>query len=416
MSKQVIVLGAGMIGISCALSLQARGMSVTVIDRKSPGRETSFGNSGVFSRSSVFPINGPGIWRNLPGYLTNQSPAVRWRASALREPRWLLGFLAEATAESAARRSRALDDLIRASMSINRNRITALHLSHHLRETGWLKVWRTQAAAIAANEAQALDGFGIHTKVVDAAGIAALEPAAAPVFQAGLHILDSASVDEPSAIVEGFALGFARDGGKLVQAEIRALLKTTTGWRVEGVLDGQRIDNDADAVVVALGPWSADILAPLGFSVPLGFERGYHVHLATPEGVGPRRAVYDVDGGYVVSPMIEGARVTTGVELAARDAPANYAQIDRAEALARETFSLGARREETPWRGARPTLPDSLPMIGQLPRAHGLYAAFAHQHIGFSTGAATGEIIASLIEGSPTLIDATPFAPSRYLS
>ena len=359
MSGRVIVLGAGMVGVCCALSLQARGNAVTLIDRKSAGRETSFGNSGVLSRSSVFPINGPGIWRNLPAYAMNRHPAVRWRGSLLREPRWIIGFLAEATAESVARRSRALDALIRVSMDINRERITAMQLTRHVRETGWLKVWRSPPRGIAETEANALDGFGIKTRVLAPEAIAEIEPDATPVFRAGLHILDSASVDDPGALVEGFALAFARAGGTMLQAEARAVLATTAGWRIQGVANGQRIDRDADAVVVALGPWSADILAPLGLRLPLGFERGYHVHLAMPEGHGPRRAIYDVDGAYVVSPMVDGARVTSGVELAGRDATPNHAQIDRAEELARRSQREGKsppplRCGRRPSRGAQP--------------------------------------------------------------
>jgi D-amino-acid dehydrogenase len=411
-SGTVIVLGAGMVGVSSALSLQARGYAVTVIDRKPPGRETSFGNSGVFSRSSVFPINGPGIWRQLPTYLTNRHPAVRWRKSLLRNPAWLLRFLAEANAASAIRRSRALDNLIRPSMDLNRRRIVDAGLTAHLRETGWLKVWRDPPPGVAEAEARALGRFDIRTEVLDPPTIARLEPHAADVFRAGLHIVDSASVDDPGAIVDGFAQMFVRGGGTILHSECRALYATTTGWRVETGIGS----HDADNVVVALGPWSADILRPLGYRIPLGFERGYHVHLANPEGAGPRRAIYDVDGGYVVSPMAAGARVTSGVELAARDALPDTSQIDAAAHLARATFGLGKQVEPQPWLGSRPTMPDCLPMIGPLPRHHGLYAAFGHQHIGFSTGAATGEIIAAQIAGTPPPVDATSFAPSRYLA
>ncbi len=411
----VIVLGAGMVGVSCALSLQQRGCVVTALDRRPPGRETSYGNSGVFSRSSVFPINGPGIWANLPRYMTNTHPAVRWRGSMLRSPGWLAGFLAEASRASFVRRSRALDALIRPSMEINRRRIAAAGLSHHLRETGWLKLWRSPAQEAIMSEARALADFAIRTEVLDAAAITRLEPHSKNAFRAGLHILDSASVDDPGAIVEGLALAFARAGGTLVQAEARALFRTTTGWRVELVDNAIPIQIDADNLVVALGPWSAEILSPLGYRVPLGFERGYHVHLAMRSGSGPQRAIYDVDGGYVATPMAPGARITSGVELSARDAPPDHRQIERAAELARATFGLGGQVEEQPWLGSRPTLPDSLPMIGALPHHHGLFAAFGHQHIGFSTGAATGELIADLVTGTPSTIDGTPFAPSRYL-
>lgn len=411
-SRTAIVLGAGMVGVCCGLALRRRGLDVVVVDRKQPGQETSYGNSGVLSRSSIFPINGPGLLRQLPRYALNRHPAVRWRFSLLTRPRWTAGFLAACTHSGTQRRARSLDELIRLSMGINRRLFEEAALSAHLRETGWLKLWRTaQGPALARAEAAALATFDIAAQLLDEDGIARLEPAAARVFTAGLLVTASASVDDPAAVVSGYAAHLADRGGILLKAEVRALLRTNTGWRVETTA-GPR---DADHVVVALGPWSADILRPLGIAVPLGFERGYHVHLASPAGGGPQRAVHDVDGGYVVSPMRAGARVTTGVELAGRDDPPRHGQIDRAARLAAETFGLGVRLDTKPWLGARPTLPDSLPMIGAFPGLPGLHAAFGHQHIGFSTGAGTGEIVAAMIAGAEPPIEVGAFAPGRSL-
>jgi D-amino-acid dehydrogenase len=411
MNEKVAVLGAGMVGVGCALALQGRGYSVTLIDRKEPGRETSFGNSGVFSRSSVFPFNGPGLLRKLPHYLSNRHPAVRWRPSVLGRPAWIARFVRECTDASVRRRAAALDALIRLSMDLNRRLIAEAGLAMHLRETGWLKVWRAaEGPWLAEAEARALAAFGIATDVLDAAGVARLEPDAAPGFTAGLHITGSASADDPGAIVEGYGRLFVSRGGTIAKQEVHALNRTAAGWRVET----SQGSIGADQVVIALGPWSGDMLRPLGVRVPMGFERGYHVHLAIADGRGPHRAVYDVDGGYVVSPMRAGARVTSGVELAARDAPANPAQIERAARLARDTFGLGAQTETRPWLGSRPTLPDSLPMIGAVPGHNGLWAAFGHQHIGFSTGAGTGEIIAAMMSGASPPIEATAFSAARF--
>lgn len=413
MPGDVVVLGAGMVGVSTGLALARRGLRVTVVDRKPPGSETSFGNSGVLSRSSIFPINGPGLPRQLPAYIGNRHPAVRWSAfHVLRNPRWIAGFLRECTVQSTARRAQALDRLIGLSMGLNRTWIGEAGLGAHLRETGWLKVWRTSSGMdLARGEAEALAAFGIATEVLDAAGVRRLEPAARPVFPAGLLITGSASVDDPQAIVQGYARLLERRGGAIRQAEIARLEREDAGWRIEtsdGVLA-------AAAVVVALGPWSADLLRPLGLGVPLGFERGYHVHVSLQPGQGPTRPVYDVDAAHIVTPMRRGVRITSGVELADRDAPPRHDQIERAVAAARTSFELGERLDPVPWCGARPTLPDSLPMIGPVPGRPGLYAAFGHQHIGFSTGAGTGEIVAAQIVGETPPIDAAAFAPARYL-
>ena len=402
-----------MVGVCTALALARRGRPVIVLDRKPPGSETSFGNSGVLSRSSIFPINGPGLLKLLPACLGNRHPAVRWSPShVLRHPRWIAGFLRECTTASVARRAQALDRLIGLSMGLNRAWIAEAGLGAHLRETGWLKVWRTSAGmALARGEAAALAAFGIATELLDAAGVRRLEPVARPVFQAGLLITGSASVDNPQAFVQGYAGLLERSGGAIRQAEVVRLLREDAGWRIEtsgGV-------HTAATVVVALGPWSADLLRPLGVRVPLGFERGYHVHVGAGPGGGPTRPVYDVDAAHIVTPMRRGVRITSGVELTHRDAPPRHDQIELAVAAARTAFDLGERLDPVPWRGARPTLPDSLPMIGPVPGRPGLYAAFGHQHIGFSTGAGTGEIVAAQITGAAPPIDPAAFAPARFL-
>jgi D-amino-acid dehydrogenase len=163
-----------------------------------------------------------------------------------------------------------------------------------------------------------------------------------------------------------------------------------------------------------LGPWSAELLRPLGYRVPLAAERGYHQEFKPNPQRTLRRPIHDSEGGFVMTPMEAGIRITTGVQLTARDAPSSFAQLEAAVPLARSVAEFGEAVGE-PWRGARPTLPDSLPMIGPAPRHRGLWLAFGHQHIGFTTGPATGAAIAAMIGGAQPPFDVTPFAPSRYL-
>jgi D-amino-acid dehydrogenase len=167
-------------------------------------------------------------------------------------------------------------------------------------------------------------------------------------------------------------------------------------------------------VVVALGPWSADILRPLGYRVPLAFERGYHREFKPNPARSLQRPIHDADGSFLMTPMEQRIRVTSGVELTGRDAPSSFAQIDAVVPLARGVVEFGDAVGDI-WRGARPTLPDSLPMIGPAPRHSGLWLAFGNQHIGFTTGPATGAAIAAMIGGAPPPFDATRFAPGRYL-
>ena len=156
-------------------------------------------------------------------------------------------------------------------------------------------------------------------------------------------------------------------------------------------------------------------MATMGVKVPMAYERGYHMHYAAPGTSQLARPIYDTAGAYVLSPMEQGLRLTSGVELTDLDAPANPLQLDLAEAAARQAVDMGERLEPTPWLGRRPTLPDSRPIIGAMPGQRNLWLAFGHQHIGFSTGPGTGAMLAALMSGEASPIDATPFRAERFL-
>ncbi|MGO4675853.1 NAD(P)/FAD-dependent oxidoreductase [Bosea sp. 2YAB26] len=413
MTRTSLVLGAGIVGVSCALALQKRGFMVTLIDRREPGSETSYGNAGVVSPTSVVPLNNPSLWKSLPNYLGNQHAAVRYRwGHLLRNPGWVLRFLAETRPSRLAPRVAALQGLTAQALTLHKAWMAEAGISHRLRETGTLKLWRSEAGQQAARtEQQWLEDHGFRADYLDRQALSAVEPDLNPIFSAGLWLRDNGSVDWPQAVVAAYAALFAARGGKIVRAAASGLSRTPQGWRA--TTDSGSFD--AGIAVVALGPWSTDLLHPLGLSVPLNVERGYHRHYKAGDGRSLSRPFYDVESAYFLAPMEKGYRLTSGVELANRDAPSNFAQIDAVLPRAKEAFDLTEATEATTWRGARPTLPDSLPMIGEAPRNPGLWLAFGSQHIGFATGPVTGEILAAQICGEKPIADPAPFAPTRYL-
>ncbi|HTO59662.1 MAG TPA: FAD-dependent oxidoreductase [Bradyrhizobium sp.] len=407
----VVVLGAGMVGVATANAARQRGFSVVLIDRREVGSETSYGNAGILSSGSIFPLNMPSLWRNLPTYLTNQNAALRWNpAWALQNARWVAGFLANASSARTRPRATALRGLIAASLGVHRQWIVEAGAPQRIRETGWLKAWRSDAIASAKAEQAALADYGIKSAVLDRQAISALEPGILPVYGVGLLHTETASVDSPGAVVKAYAQMFARSGGEIRQADIKAMAPDREGWRI--VLSDAELR--ARHVVVALGPWSKELLQPLGYRVPLGFERGYHQHFSPNPSRPLSRPIFDSDAGFLITPMEQGIRITTGVELTDRDAPSSFAQLDAVVPLARGVVEFGEAVGD-PWRGSRPTLPDSLPMIGPAPRHAGLWLAFGHQHIGFTTGAGTGLAIAAMIGGAAPPFDVAAFSPSRYL-
>jgi D-amino-acid dehydrogenase len=408
---EVIVLGAGIVGVSAAYAVRQRGLSVILIDRREPGSETSYGNAGILSSGSILPLNKPSLWNALPTYMTNRHAALRWDPNwAIRNIDWLVRFLANATPSRSRPRATALHGLIGASLKLHREWIVKADAAQRIRETGWLKAWRSDAVGAAKQEQAFLAEYGISSQLLDRQAISALEPNIVPVYKIGLLHTQTASVDSPGAVVKAYARMFAGSGGDIRQSEIRAIVPDGEGWRVVLADDGI----SACQVVVALGPWSADLLRPLGYRVPMAFERGYHREFKPNPARSLQRPIHDAEGGFLMTPMEQGIRVTTGVELTARDAPSSFAQLDAVEPVARSVVGFGEAVGE-PWRGARPTLPDSLPMIGPAPRHSGLWLAFGNQHIGFTTGPATGAAIAAMIGGATPSFDASAFSPSRYL-
>jgi D-amino-acid dehydrogenase len=336
---------------------------------------------------------------------------LRWNPLwAAQNAGWVARFLADTAASRFKPRAAALHGLIGASAKLHREWIVKAEAGHRIRETGWLKAWRGDAVASAKQEQSLLAEYGIASVLLDRQAISALEPGIVPFYKVGLLHTETASVDSPGAVVKAYARMFARAGGDIRQSDVKAIVPDDDRWRVT-FADGAMA---ARHVVVALGPWSAEILRPLGYRVPLAYERGYHREFKPNPARSLRRPIYDIDGGFIMTPMEQGIRVTSGVELTDRDAPSSFAQLDQVVPLARAVVEFGDAVGDT-WRGSRPTMPDSLPMIGPAPRHAGLWLAFGNQHIGFTTGPATGAAIAAMIDGATPSFDVAPFAPNRYV-
>lgn len=415
MGKQVIVLGAGIVGVCCALELQRRGMRVTLVDRQDPGRETSSGNAGVLARSSLMPFNHPGLWSQLPRLLKNDTVQFRYRPRYLaKNLGWAARFLLNARPAVFRETVQALDGLIRLSAPEHLKLLEAAGARHRLRDTGWVFLYRSEAAW--NGSALARTTFARHqvpTQILSPAELAEMEPALSPIFHRALWIQGSYSVDDPHEVVAAYARLLVQSGGAFKRFGATAIRRDGQRWTVQGDRDSGSLT--ADQLVVALGPWSKSLLKTTDIDLPMAFERGYHMHYRGTDGARVSRPVYDTGGGYVLSPMAGGLRLTTGVELDDCEAPARPAQLALAESRAREAFPLGERLDPAAWLGRRPTLPDSRPMIGEAPRRPGLWLALGHQHIGFSTAPGTAKILGELMFDRDAGPRYRAFRPGRFL-
>jgi len=415
--RSVAVIGAGAVGVCSALHLQRRGWRVTLIDREDPGSQTSFGNAGVISEGSLVPLNNPDLHAGLLGLLRNDSAALRYRPRhLLRHAGWVLAFLDASKTTRARRHALALHTLTARALDEHRALMQRSGNAQRFSATGWLKAYRHGGAArahdvLAGFTGEMLRRCEIEHRVLDAAALQALEPALHPVFGAGVHLVSGGVIDSPGELVAEHAARFAADGGELVRHEVRAIAEDGHGVRLDGTAGAHRYAR----VLIAAGPWSPDVLSLAGFDARMIVERGYHAHYEAGPGAALGHSVHDVDGGYVVGPMAGSLRVTTGVELAPRDAPSDTAQLDQIEPRLREALSVGARTARPVWRGARPSFPDGCPAIGPLPGSRRVWVNAGHQHIGLMSAPVTGRLVAEMIGGETPVVDPHPFRPERWI-
>lgn len=413
MTKDVIVLGAGIVGVSVALHLQQRGRNVVLVDRRAPGEETSFGNAGLIEASSVVPYGFPRDWRTVLRLVRNHSTELRYDLRSLPSyASWLARFWWESAPQRLQAAARDMLPLIRQSVAEHEALIDRAGLHDLVRPTGWLEAYRSPALfeRESREAARVAHAHGLHIALFDNAGLRNTEASLGAGYAGAVHWTDPRSVSDPGALTKGYARLFEREGGRVVTGDAGTLEVRGRGWRVlthSGVLE-------AESVVVALGPWSDLVFKPLGYRVPLIAKRGYHMHYESDARSPLLRPVVDIEGGYVVAPMRRGLRLTTGVELAGRGRPPNPVQLDLAERAARPLFGLGKRLDDQPWLGLRPCTPDMRPVIGPAARHAGLWFAFGHNHHGLTLGPVTGRLLAEMMTDEATFTDPAPYRPSRF--
>ena len=411
----MLVVGGGIVGVCNALALQRAGYRVSLIDRGTPGRETSYGNAGVLSESSVAVLNSPGLLKALPKLLLGRSNGLRYSPLfVVKRLGWMLRFLSHCTPRHWRAAARALRELQVLSLAQHKDWIAEAGVQDLLRHGGWMKVFRSEASFAAyAAELALYDEVGVRYTVFDREQLRQIEPGLKPIYEKAVLFDDTCGVSNPAALTDAYLALFTAAGGIVVEGSVTSLRQHGNGWEVrlagadDGVLNG-------DGVVLAAGAWTAEIAGWLGYDLPLGWERGYHLHLAPADGPQLNRAVNDMDGGFVIAPMQQGVRITSGVELTDRDAPPDYKQIRRSVAMAREAHDMKAELETEPWMGRRPTMVDSLPVIGPAPRHRGLWFNFGHQHVGLSMAPGSALAITAMVDGTSPPLDTTPFRAERF--
>ena len=414
--KRVGVIGAGMVGVCAASWLQRDGHSVFLVETAEPGRGASFGNAGCFNGSSVTPMSMPGVVRNVPRWLFDPlGPlSLRWRYLPVIAP-WLVRFIRAGTPEKVRAQARALRPLVGPTLEALHPLVSAAGAEDLVHRLGHLYVYRSAEGPEKDRLAWDLRREnGVEIDEFNADELRQLEPALSREYVRGVLVRENGHTSNPLALVERLVEHFVRSGGELVQARAH-------GFRLEGgrltAIQTNIGDLPADATIVCAGAYSKPLAAGLGDRVPLETERGYHLMIRDPEAM-PRIPTADADGKFVATPMETGLRFAGTVELAGLEAPPDWRRarilLEQGRKMLPGLPAFHPEERISVWMGHRPSLPDSLPVIGPSRATPDVIYAFGHGHVGMTSAPMTGKVIADLVAGRPPSIDIAPFAPGRF--
>ncbi len=408
----VTVIGAGIVGICCALELANSGLTVRVIDRQGPAEGTSFGNAGVISPWSCVPQSLPGQWKNIPRWiLSPEGPvALRWTYLPYLMP-WLVRFLASAQASRIGRIADGILSLNRNCPELYRELLRGTGHENLVCDSFYIHVFRDSRRADSGQAQWALRRErGVPMEFVSGDEAREIEPALSPAYQGAVLIRGQARALNPGRLGQVLA-DKARDLGVVfTRALVQELMPGNSGsFRIhteQGIVSSPR-------AVVAGGAWSARLLAPLGVRVSLEAERGYHVVFANP-GVTLNNSVLDGDKKFVASAMEMGLRCAGTAEFAGLDAVPDYRRTKVIARLARDMLPGLNSAATSEWMGSRPSTPDSLPCIGPVPGHPRLFAAFGHGHLGLTQAPMTARLIAAMVCEKSGPIDIAPYRLDRF--
>lgn len=409
--RTALVLGAGITGVAAAERLRRAGWSVTLIDRRPPGdpEAASFGNGGILARAAIVPVPTPGILTHgLRMWLDRDAPLFLRVGYLRRLLPWLVPYLRAGREAEVRRIAAALATILPDAEDQHRDLAAGTGAERFLDRGDYVYLYR-DATAFGKDRF----GFGLRAEHgvswtrLDRAALEARDPALGPAYRFGAALPDHGWVRAPGPYVAALAEHFVRQGGVVRQAE--AVTVEPEGAVV--LAGGERLE--ADRVILAAGVWSRAFAERLGHVVPMEAERGYHLELVGPSAA-PPSPCFVADLKVVVTPMQDGIRLAGLAEFAGIEAPPAEAPVRLLRRAAVRMYPGLTWEKSRAWMGRRPSLTDSLPMIGASPKAPKVIFAFGGQHVGLTVGPRLGRLAAEIAQGARPNLDLAPFAPHRF--
>ncbi len=412
LGKHIAVIGAGVVGLAIAVKLRREGYRVTVFDSDAPGSRASAGNAALIMTAQISPLSQPGLWRKVPGMLSDpQGPlVVRWKHLPRLTP-WFLRFLRNSTWKRYEAIAETLAPLVTRSLDSWMALVGPSEGARLFRRDGLLYVYKQPKNFRAGQkEAEFRRRYGVPSEVIPREELRQMEPSLGPDLVGGVLYSETGHCTDPQTLSTSLASSFRTGGGEMLRSRVRKLVPVAGGVNV--VTDDGEVR--VDEVVVAAGIWSPPLVKPFGVKPLLAAERGYHLMLRDPQ-ITLRRPIGAGDDKFIITPLTGGIRLAGTAEFADVNAEPDWRRSDMLLQAAKTIFpEINGEQTATRWMGPRPSTPNSLPIIGQTPKNPNIICAFGHSHLGLTLGAVTAELVAELIgrHGSATGIAA--LRPDRF--
>ena len=405
----IAVVGAGIVGICTAYFLNKSGFQVTLIDKNEPGSMTSFGHACTFADYACVPVNSPELFKEIPSMLLrSDGPLSIDFFHVIKNFSWSIKFLQNCTKKKVNHISKSLGNILN-SASISYDEIFSdVNVSDYIKNEEALYLHQNENEFLKAKITNELrEKNGVKIKTLSKNEILDLEPNLSPVFYNGQIFLGSRHTNNPSMISKKVFETFINNGGRFIQSEVNNIIPKESSI----TLTYNSTDHKFEKVVVCAGSWSNDLTKKFGENFPLDTERGYHV-MFDNNGLINRPIGWSQSGFYLVQ-LDDGLRAAGTVEIAGLSKPKNTKRTKMIEMQARKLLPQ-LKEVKSTWLGFRPTLPDSLPVIGPSKINKNIIYGFGHQHIGWTLGAVTGKIINSICNDRVPNINIEPFNTSRF--
>jgi glycine/D-amino acid oxidase-like deaminating enzyme len=410
-TTEILIIGAGIIGLTTGLRLAREGMQVTLVDPAQPGSGASYGNAGTIADYAALPVGHPGIFRQLPSLLFDRDSPLAIQRSAIADVvPWLARFLLECRLSRFKANTAAITQLVADAAPRWQTLVEDVDGQLLLHAKGCLYLYTDDATFKSGErDIQFRRTLGVKGEMLNADELTQLEPNLFQTTSGGAYFPDALFLSDPGTMCGKIFQAFTDAGGSLIHDRVTGIQRHPGGPRVT-LASGEQIS--ATTVVLSAGAHAKKLAAQAGDKIPIISERGYHLEYNCDTALLNRPACFTA-GGFYICPMAGRLRVTGTVELGNTSPQPSQHRLDALDRGVRRFFPDLPPPDKS-WLGFRPSLPDSKPVISASRHGNDIIYAFGHGHIGMTLAPITADIVQSIISESEPPVPVAPYSVERF--